>query len=254
VNALLALAATLFGLLVGSFLNVVIYRAPRGESVAFPASHCPSCGHKLSALENVPVLSWMLLRAACRHCKARISARYPLVEALTAALFVLTAMIYGPTIDALAIMALCATLVAVVFIDLDHLLILDVVIAPAAVVGVVIALADGRVMDALLGALVGAAVFGLLYVVTRGAGMGLGDAKLAAVLGLFLGLHLTIATAALAFIVGSVIMLPVLAAGERGRRDAVPFGPFLVLAALAAIFAPHVLAWPPTFIRLPFGT
>jgi leader peptidase (prepilin peptidase) / N-methyltransferase len=247
-------SAALFGLIVGSFLNVVIYRMPRGESIAYPASHCPVCSHTLSWTENIPLVSWLVQGGRCRHCRASISSRYPLVEATTAALFALTALVYGTTIEALAVALLAATLVAVVFIDLDHLLILDVVLAPAALIGIFDALVYGRIGDALLGALVGAAIFGLLFLLTRGAGMGLGDAKLALVLGLFLGLHLTIAAIAFSFIFGSLLMLPVLAAGSRGRRDAVPFGPFLVLGALVALYVPNALAWVPGLARLPFGT
>jgi leader peptidase (prepilin peptidase)/N-methyltransferase len=250
----IVVSAALFGLIVGSFLNVVIYRMPRGESIAYPASHCPACAHPLSVAENIPLVSWIVQGGRCRHCKAPISSRYPLVEAMTAALFALTALIFGLSIEAVAVASLAATLVAAVFIDLDHLLILDVVIAPAAVIGLLDAVVYGRIDDALLGALVGAAIFGLLFLVTRGAGMGLGDAKLALVIGLFLGLHLTIAAIAFSFIFGSLLMLPVLAAGSRGRRDAVPFGPFLVLGALVALYAPNALAWVPGLARLPFGT
>ena len=247
-------AAGLFGLIVGSFLNVVIYRVPRNESIAFPGSRCPDCNHTLSAAENLPLISWLVQGGKCRHCRAPISMRYPLVEAMTAALFALSVLVYGVTIAALAAALLAATLVAVVFIDLDHLLILDVVIAPAALIGVVDAIAGGRILDAALGGLVGGAIFGILYLATRGAGMGLGDAKLALVIGLFLGLHLTVASIAFSFIFGSLLMLPVLAAGSRGRRDAVPFGPFLVLGALVALYAPNALAWVPGLARLPFGT
>jgi len=252
--AFVVIPAALFGLIVGSFLNVVIYRVPRGESIAFPASHCPTCAHPLAAYENLPLVSWLIQGGKCRHCKAPISLRYPLVEAMTAALFALTVVVYGLTIDALGVALLAATLIAVVFIDLDHLLILDVVIAPAALIGLVEAIVGGRILDALAGALAGGAIFGLLYLVTRGAGMGLGDAKLALVIGLFLGLHLTIAATAFSFVFGSLLMLPVLAAGVRGRRDAVPFGPFLVLGALAALYVPNALAWVPGLARLPFGT
>lgn len=252
--AFIVIAAALFGLIVGSFLNVVIYRVPRGESVAFPASHCPTCSHPLAAYENFPLVSWLIQGGKCRHCDAPISLRYPLVEAMTSALFALTVVVYGLTVGALGVALLAATLIAVVFIDLDHLLILDVVIAPAALIGLVEAIVGGRIVDALAGALAGGAIFGLLYLVTRGAGMGLGDAKLALVIGLFLGLHLTIAATAFSFVFGSLLMLPVLAAGVRGRRDAVPFGPFLVLGALAALFVPNALAWVPGLARLPFGT
>ena len=247
-------AAGLFGLIVGSFLNVVIYRVPRNESIAFPGSRCPDCNHQLSAAENLPLISWLVQGGKCRHCRASISMRYPLVEAMTAALFALSVLVYGVTIGALAAALLAATLVAVVFIDLDHLLILDVVIAPAALIGVVDAIAGGRILDAALGGFVGGAIFGILYLSTRGAGMGLGDAKLALVIGLFLGVHLTVASTAFSFIFGSLLMLPVLAAGSRGRRDAVPFGPFLVLGALVALYAPNALAWVPGLARLPFGT
>lgn len=252
--AFFVVSAALFGLIVGSFLNVVIYRMPRGESIAFPSSHCPACAHPLSALENIPLLSWIIQGGRCRHCASPISSRYPLVEAMTAALFALTALLYGASIEALAVALLAATLVAVVFIDLDHLLIFDVVLVPAALIGVLEAVVGGRIADAALGALVGAAIFGVLFLATRGAGMGLGDAKLALVIGLFLGLHLTIAAIAFSFIFGSLLVLPVLAAGSRGRRDAVPFGPFLVLGALVALYAPNALAWVPGLARLPFGT
>ncbi len=258
-SGLYALVAALFGLIVGSFLNVVIYRAPRGESVVFPASHCPSCGHGLSAWENVPLFSWLVLRGRCAHCRAPISGRYPIVEAMTGALFALTVFVYGATLHALAIVVLSATLVAVVFIDLDHLLILDAVLLPAAVAGLASAAAsratNGPALgDALLGSVACAAIFGVLYLATRGAGMGLGDVKLAAVLGLFLGLELGIAASFAAFVVGSVLLVPALVAGGRRRRDAVPFGPFLVIAALAALFAPELMAWPFRVAHLPFGT
>jgi leader peptidase (prepilin peptidase)/N-methyltransferase len=252
--AVVVAAAALFGLLVGSFLNVVIYRLPRLESIAYPASHCPTCAHTLSALENVPLVSWIFQRGRCRHCGSPISSRYPLVEAMTAALFSLTVIMYGLSMESLAVAVLAATLVVVVFVDLDHLLILDVVLAPAALVGIADAIAGGRIVDAAFGALAGAAVFGLLFLATRGAGMGLGDAKLALVIGIFLGLRLTVAATAFSFIFGSLLMLPVLAAGSRGRRDAVPFGPFLVLGALAALYVPNALAWVPSLVRLPFGT
>jgi len=259
VTALPAIIAAVYGLFFGSFLNVVIYRAPRGESVAYPASHCPSCAHALRVWENIPLLSWLVLRGRCAHCAAPISSRYPIVEAITAALFALTALVFGVTWEGAAVAVLAATLVAVVFIDLDHLLILDVVLIPAALVGIASALASSathgpRIGEALLGCAVCAAIFGVLYLVTRGAGMGLGDVKLAAVIGLYLGAQLGLAASLAAFVVGSVLLVPALIVGGRRRRDAVPFGPFLVIAALAALYVPDVLAWPFNLARLPFGT
>src|SRR5580704_8601106 len=144
----IVVSAALFGLIVGSFLNVVIYRMPRGETIAYPASHCPVCSHTLSWTENIPLVSWLVQGGRCRHCRSPISSRYPLVEAMTAALFALTAIVYGVSLEALAVAALSATLIATVFIDLDHLLILDVVLAPAALIGIVEAVSSGRIVDA----------------------------------------------------------------------------------------------------------
>ncbi|MDQ2817912.1 MAG: prepilin peptidase, partial [Candidatus Eremiobacteraeota bacterium] len=196
----LSIGAAAVGLLVGSFLNVVIYRLPRDESIAFPASHCPRCDHRLSLWENVPLLSWLVLRGRCRWCAAGISLRYPLVEASTAALFCLAALEFGPSEAAVAACILSSALIAVTFIDLDHLLILDRLTLCAASAGLLLAAVSGRLLGSLEGAAFGCLLFGVIYVLTRGAGMGLGDVKLAAAVGLYLGLAGSVAAFASAFV------------------------------------------------------
>lgn len=233
------LFAGAFGLLVGSFLNVIGYRVPRGESIVFPASHCPHCGRSLRPWENVPVVSWLALRGRCSSCKAPISIRYPLVELLTGALFVLAVLEYGPTPAGLAACALCAVLVAVLFFDLDHLLIPDVLVIPCAIFSLCLAASQGRAVAGLESAAIAGGVFGSIYFLTRGRGIGMGDVKLAAALALAMPLAGGVALVATSFVVGATIAIPVLLAGSRGRRDALPFGPFLVVAAYLLLFAPQ---------------
>lgn len=234
------LVAAAFGLLIGSFLNVVIHRIPRDESVAFPASHCPHCGRTLRWWENVPVVSWLLLRGRCATCRAPISLRYPLVEAATAAVFALSAVEYGASVSTVFACLLGASLVAVLFVDLDHLVIPDPFVVASAVFAFGFAASSGHALGALVGAAIAGGAFLLIYAATRGRGMGLGDVKLAAALGLALpspasSLALVIAS----FAVGACVAIPVLLAGSRGRRDALPFGPFLIIAAYVLLFAPR---------------
>ena len=238
--AFFPLAVSLFGLLVGSFVNVVIYRVPRGESVIFPPSRCTACGHRIGPLENIPVVSWLALGGRCRSCRTPISVRYPLVELVVGALFGLSAVEYGPTLACLCACLLGAVLIAVLFFDLDHLLIPDAFVVPCAVLAFAFSAAQHRMLDGLEGAAIAGGAFFLIYLATRGRGMGLGDVKLAAALGLALQADSAVALVAASFIAGAAIALPVLVAGSRGRRDALPFGPFLVIAGLVLVFAPQV--------------
>lgn len=228
----------------GSFLNVVIHRLPRAESLMYPGSHCPACGHALRAADNIPLISWVLLQGRCRYCAVPIPARYPLVELLSAAVFLLAALVFGLTIGGVAAAALGALLIVIAFIDLDHLLVLDATTLVGAALGLAAALATHRIVPALEGAAAGALVFGAIYALTRGAGMGLGDVKLAAMLGLFFGFPAVLSAVVAAFVIGAVLAIPVLVARRRGRRDALPFGPFLVMAAILATFAPGAISGP----------
>ncbi|MBV8204767.1 MAG: prepilin peptidase [Candidatus Eremiobacteraeota bacterium] len=243
-SGLLVAIAGLVGLAIGSFLNVVIYRVPRDESISFPPSHCTVCGHLLSAGDNVPVISWLVLRGRCRYCGDPISSRYPLVELMTAALFVVSVLRFGASLQTLAAAVLSTYLIVTVFVDIDHLLILDVVTVPVAIAALIIALVQGQALPALAGAATGAVLFGLLYIVTRGTGLGLGDVKLAACLGLFIGWPNTLAMSAASVVIGAIIAVPLLVARKRRGRDVVPFGPFLVLGALIMTFAPALVLGP----------
>ena len=238
--------AALGGLLVGSFLNVVIARLPEGESLMHPGSRCPHCGHPVRPYDNVPVLSWLWLRGRCRDCGEPISARYPLVEALTAVLCALVVVAKGADEDAWLGIALVLTLVPVTFIDLDHRIIPNRIVGPSAVVALVIlALTDA---DALPDHLIAAAAAGGFFLIAALAyprGMGMGDVKLAALLGLYLGS--SVAPALLAAMLSGTLVGGAIIARKgvaEGRKTAVPFGPFLALGALVGLFAgPEIVDW-----------
>ena len=236
---LAALAAGLAGLLAGSFLNVVIHRLPRGESLVAPRSRCPSCGRQLRAKDNVPVLSWLALGGRCRACGARISSRYPLVEALTAALYAAVVLVEGADRDVWLGLALVTVLIAVAFIDLDHRIIPNRIVAPGALLGLalVVALRPGDLVAHLVaGTLAGG--FFLLAALAYPSGMGMGDVKLAGLLGLYLGRAVGPALL-FALLSGSVVGVAVMARrGVReGRKTAVPFGPFLALGGVVGLLA-----------------
>jgi leader peptidase (prepilin peptidase)/N-methyltransferase len=231
--------AAISGLVIGSFLNVVIYRLPRSESLISPPSHCPSCGAQVKPYDNVPVLSWLVLRGRCRACRAPISVRYPLVEAGTAALFVAVVLVKGADRDAWLGLVFVTLLIPVALIDLDHRIIPNRLLAPAAVAGIAIqaAVDPGKLPEHLIAA--GAAGgFFLLAALAYPRGMGMGDVKLAAVMGLFLGR--SVAPALLvAMLAGTLVGMAVIArkGAREGRKTAVPFGPFLALGGVVGVLA-----------------
>jgi leader peptidase (prepilin peptidase)/N-methyltransferase len=238
--------AALGGLLVGSFLNVVIARLPEGESLMHPGSRCPHCGHPVRPYDNVPVLSWLWLRGRCRDCGEPISARYPLVEALTGVLCALVVVAKGADEDAWLGIALVLTLVPITFIDLDHRIIPNRIVGPSAVVALVIlALTDVDALPDHLIAAVAAGGFFLLAALAYPRGMGMGDVKLAALLGLYLGS--SVAPALLAAMLSGTLVGGAIIARKgvaEGRKTAVPFGPFLALGALVGLFAgPEIVDW-----------
>jgi leader peptidase (prepilin peptidase)/N-methyltransferase len=244
-HAVLLVACGLFGLAVGSFLNVVVWRVPRHESIVRPASHCPSCDTELGAIENIPVLSWIVLRGRCRHCGERISIRYPLVELLTAALWVGMGQRFGASWELPPYLALSAGLIALSLIDLDHFLLPNRVLYPTgflmAALFVVPAVVDGQGDDYLRAVLGGAAAFAVFFVihVVSPRGMGFGDVRLSFVLGMALGwlswgqVYLGLF---LGFLLGAVVGSALIAFKLRTRKDHVPFGPFLAAGALITIY------------------
>lgn len=231
--------AAVTGLAVGSFLNVVVHRLPLGESLNHPASHCPSCGHAVRPRDNVPVVSWLLLRGRCRDCGAPISPRYPLLEAGTAVLWV--AVVAARWDDAASVVlgiVLVTLMVAVVPIDLEHRLILNKLTYPAAVLAPVIGLLldPGFVPEQLIAG-AAAGLFFLAAALAKPGGMGLGDVKLAAVMGLYLGR--AVAPAILIGLLTGVVVGGVLATRvgvRQAGKTKVPFGPFLAFGAVVCVF------------------
>lgn len=232
------IAAGLFGALIGSFLNVVAHRVPLGESLVSPPSRCPECEAPVKPYDNVPVVSWLLLRGRCRNCGTPISPRYPLVELTTAVAFAAVVAANGFDDDLVLELPFVAALIALAAIDFDHKLLPNRIVYPLAAYGVIATLLvdrDDLVEHLIAGA--GAFSFLLLAVLAYPRGMGMGDVKLAGAMGLFLGLSIVPALL-LAFLAGSVVGVVILAReGAAGRKKAVPFGVFLALGGIAAVLA-----------------
>lgn len=233
---LLALTLFPFGLVIGSFLNVAIYRVPRKESIIWPASHCPRCGSVLRKRDNVPVVSYLLLRGRCRDCRERISPRYPLVELATGLLFSAAAYRFGPGPELVSALVLVCALVALGGTDLEHRLLPNAIVLPALVVGLAAsALADPSGWWTYPVSALGVGGFLLALALVYPGGMGMGDVKMGAMLGAFLGGYAALAVFAGA-LVGAAAGGALMAAGRAGRRTRIPFGSFMALGGLAALF------------------
>jgi leader peptidase (prepilin peptidase)/N-methyltransferase len=248
-EAVKLIAAAGYGLIIGSFLNVVIYRLPLGQSLVRPPSRCRRCGYSLRWFDNIPVLSWVLLRGRCRKCGESVSWQYPLVELITASLFVLTVWL-TPVGPLLASRLLLVCILIVLFgIDLEHQILPNSITLPGIVIGLLFSLiAPPGIRDALIGTVVGG---GILYAIAAGyyawrreEGMGMGDVKMLAMLGAFLGWKAVLVTLVLASLSGAFIGLAMMAFQRGGMKYALPFGTFLALGALAAMFVGDpLIAW-----------
>jgi leader peptidase (prepilin peptidase)/N-methyltransferase len=235
----------LFGLMIGSFLNVVIARVPAGKSLWRPRSACPTCGAQIAWHDNIPVLSYLLLRARCRACGGTISARYPIVEATTGLVFLAAYARFGMGVEFVVAVVLLSALIAITAIDLDLQIIPDAITLPGILAGIPASLATGWVswVDSLMGIAIGGGVF-LAIILISGGGMGGGDMKLGAMLGAFLGWKLTVVAMFLSVVVGGSVAIGVLATGRKGRKDPIPFGPFLALGGAVALFwGQGLLTW-----------
>lgn len=242
--------AFILGAVIGSFLNVCIYRIPAGESIVHPPSRCPGCGAGIRWYQNVPILSWVLLGGRCAACKVRISPRYPLVEALTGLLFAFVLYRFGLQSFVPVYWLFAAALIVITFIDLDHQIIPDVISLPGIVVGFLCSFAVPWLSwgDSLLGILAGG---GSLYLVavgyellTKKEGMGGGDIKLLAMIGAFLGWQAVLPVIFLSSFVGSLVGVPVMLLKKADSKLALPFGPFLAAAALFYLFwGPQLIRW-----------
>lgn len=223
------------GLCVGSFLNVVIYRLPLGASIIKPGSHCPMCGSPVRPFDNIPLISWLVLMGLCRDCGASISPRYFFVELLTGALTWAVARVYGIDASALLSMLFVWSLVAVTFIDLDHQIIPDEITLGGAVVGLAVShFLPLGFYGSVVGLIVGGGIFFLIAVIAPG-GMGGGDIKLMAAIGAFIGWKQALLTIIIGSALGAVVGLFMIALFGRGRKDKIPFGPFLAVAAVISV-------------------
>jgi leader peptidase (prepilin peptidase)/N-methyltransferase len=241
--------AGLFGAVIGSFLNVCIFRLPRGASVVWPASACPACGRSLAWFDNIPVVSYLALAGRCRSCREPISIRYPIVEALTALLFAGAWWLYGPSLLLAARLIFGCALIVLFAIDLEHHLLPNAITLPGIVIGFVFSLfTEPGWLASLIGILIGG---GILYATAeayyrvRGEeGLGMGDVKMLAMVGAFLGWQLTFMTLMLASLAGSVIGGALIVLQRGGMKTALPFGTFLAVgAALAATVGGPLLDW-----------
>jgi leader peptidase (prepilin peptidase) / N-methyltransferase len=242
-------AAGALGAVVGSFLNVCIYRLPLEKSIVWPSSACPHCSRELSWYENIPVLSYLALRGRCRTCAGSISIRYPLVEALTAAMFALAWWHYGPGPLLAARLVLGCALIVLFAIDLEHHLLPNAITLPLIVVGFLFSFfTEPGWASSLIGILVGGgvlfAIAEIYFRVRHEHGLGMGDVKMLAMVGAFLGWPLTLLTLMLASLSGTVIGLGLIVTKRGGMKDALPFGTFIALgAAAAATVGPRLLTW-----------
>ncbi|MEW6320919.1 MAG: prepilin peptidase [Acidobacteriota bacterium] len=244
----LALAAAV-GLSIGSFLNVVIHRLPRGQSLVRPGSRCPGCGRSLRWYDNVPVVSFLVLAGRCRQCGARISWRYPAVEIVTALLFVAVVLLTPPGPLLAARLVLSAALVALFAIDLEHQILPNAITLPGIGIGFAFSLlGPPGWQSSLIGIVAGGAIpYGIAaaYLALRGQeGLGMGDVKMLAMLGAFLGWQAMLLTLVLASFTGAVVGVALMATRGRGLQYALPFGTFLAVGAVAAMLAGEpVIAW-----------
>jgi len=247
---MLTLISIIFGAILGSFLNVCIYRLPKEESIVWPGSHCPHCKNPIKFYDNFPLISYLLLRGKCRYCKGPISAQYPLVEGITALSSLVLFMRFGPSLSYLIYFAFVAALIVITVIDLYHQIIPDVISLPGIGVGLLASLIIPQItfFDSLIGILLGG---GSLFLVAtlyqwlfKREGMGGGDVKLLAMIGAFLGWKAVILTILLGSLVGSITGIIVMVMKGKDFKYAIPFGPFLSLGAVIALFyGPRIIDW-----------
>ena len=243
-----AVLVTVVGLAVGSFLNVCIHRLPRRESLAWPSSHCPKCGASLKPYENIPVLSYLVLRGRCRSCGVPISLQYPIVECVTVVLFLAAFMLFPPVVAVQRLIFACAMLVLFV-IDLEHRILPNVITLPGIVVGFLCSLfGPPGWIDSLIGIVAGGGFLWLTAIVYERVrheeGLGFGDVKMLAMIGAFLGWKLMLVTLVLSSFLGSIVGLGLIAAKKGDMKYALPYGTFLAVAAVfSSVAGDRIVNW-----------
>jgi len=232
----------MFGLAIGSFTNVLIYRLPREESIIFPGSHCPNCNHELKWYDNIPLFSYLILKGKCRYCAEKISFRYPLVEFINGIIYVLLFITYGLSLHFIYLSLLTSVLLSIAIIDIKHQIIPDSLVISVFVMSILFKAINFFIydvpfefLDSLFGTIVGVGFFLILLLVSHG-GMGGGDITLIGALGFILGLKNTILTILLSFIIGAIISLILLIFKFKTMKDPIPFGPFIILAFYLSYF------------------
>jgi leader peptidase (prepilin peptidase)/N-methyltransferase len=248
-NDFVGLIIAPLGLVVGSFLNVCIYRLPRQQSVVWPASRCPQCHHPLKWYDNVPVLSYILLRGRCRSCQSPIPVTYPLVELVTAAVCVAAYVLFDPSLLLVSRLVFACAMIVLFVVDLQHRILPNVITLPGIVVGFIFSLfVPPGWVDSLIGIVAGGGVLLLMaemyYRLRKEEGLGMGDVKMLAMIGAFLGWRLMLVTLVLSSFLGSVIGLGMIALKKGDMKYALPFGTFLAIGALvASVAGDALLTW-----------
>jgi leader peptidase (prepilin peptidase) / N-methyltransferase len=248
----------IFGAVVGSFLNVCICRLPRSESIVFPSSHCPNCDFKIPFYDNIPILSYLLLRGKCRSCRGRISFQYPFVEFLNALLTLFLFMKFGPSSAFLVLFLFCSAMVVITFIDLEHQIIPDLITLPGIAAGFIFSFFIPQLgwLNSLIGVVVGGGslwlVASVYELITKKEGMGGGDIKLLAMMGAFFGWKAIPFIIFVSSLAGSVIGITVMLVQKKDSKLAIPFGPFLALGAILYLFfGGQLIHW---YLSLSSGT
>lgn len=233
------IAIFIFGAIIGSFLNVCIYRIPREESIAYPPSHCTNCNNVIKWYDLIPLLSYMFLRGKCRYCRKKVSIRYPVIEFITGILFLITFEKYGISLNFVKYILLINILIVIGMIDLDTTDVyfsttLTGIISSTVFIGIYFYMGI-PVRSYIYGGILGGGFLSIIILITKG-GMGWGDAEICLLCGLFLGLKLTIVMLFLSFIIGSTVGLILILSGKKSRKDYIPFGPSIVMATILTIF------------------
>lgn len=234
------------GIIIGSFLNVCIYRIPKEESIAYPPSRCTSCGNNLRPYDLIPILSYMFLRGRCRYCGSKVSVRYPVIEFITGFLYLITFIKYGITLNLIKYMILISILIVIGMIDLDTTdVYFSTTITGIILSGIFLSIYIYRGMPIssyIYGGIIGGGTLTLIILITKG-GMGWGDVEICSVCGLFLGFKLTLVMLSLSFVIGSIISLALIALKKKTRKDYIAFGPFIALASILTIFIGEKIAY-----------
>lgn len=243
---MLAILIFILGLLIGSFLNVCIFRIPRGESISYPPSHCTGCGTRIKPYDLFPIISFILLKGKCRNCGEQISIRYPLIEFLTGLLFLSLYIVYGVSFELLKFMILIPFILVIGIIDLETTDVYFKTTLSGSISGIILLIIGNYLgfsyLEYIYGALIGGGVISLIIILTGG--MGWGDAEICFLCGLFLGMRMTLLMLFISFVIGGIIGAILIIFKKKSHKDYIPFGPFIALAALFCIFfGEEILAW-----------